>query len=131
MRKKKNVDAEVKMGPNSKTEYYEFELLPGDAIQIDNARIILLNNGFFSRKLPKFGIEAENSIKVFRLEIFARNSQTYQQELNINFGETLVINDDMHIKFLQAFNSSTSILLRIKNFKNLPIKKSFLNKKTE
>lgn len=109
------------------TVYYEFCLDENESVVIGSAKVSVLGTCFRWGRQAKFGIIAPESIDVSRLEIFAKQFQTYNQEMELTIGDSIAV-DDLHIEVLHKVENMGSVLLRVTDPKKATVKESLFNK---
>ncbi len=113
-----------KTGINIDTIYEEFTLELNDSVWIGETQLNFLNSCSKWGAQAKLGLSASSSINIYRLEVFARKSQCYQQYMSIDIGETLIL-DNIKIDLVKKIGGS--VLFRIQTSENIYIRKSFFN----
>jgi len=111
----------------AQTYDYCFDLDPGEAIRIgENTQV--RHHGFSQygeQKQLRVGIDAPLDISILRLEVFARQMQSYEYQTELRYGQRLRIGDKIELVFLPDKFGYKAVQIEIKTA--APVRKSIKN----
>jgi sRNA-binding carbon storage regulator CsrA len=106
---------------------YIFDLNPNEEVALGedvNFGYIGLNN---NTRQARFRIKAPTEIYILRLEVFARHVQSYEYNLELNYGQKVKIGDEIELLAIPDKHGRKLVHLGAETPRETKIQKSFKN----